>query len=310
MKRFRHAIAAMAIAVMASCSAPRQVSVTTAPSAVSSKPVSTGDAYTDYIANYSDMAVRQMEKYGIPASITLAQGILESDAGRSSLAVSCNNHFGIKCHSDWTGRTMRKDDDAKNECFRCYSSASESFEDHSLFLVNGSRYSSLFTLGRTDYKGWARGLKAAGYATSPTYADKLIELVERYGLDRYDTRSSAGRAAVQEPRAVLEVNECRCVVLRQGETLQDIAAEYGIRPAMLRRYNDADRRFTPPAGVNIFLEKKKTRSARDARTHTVKADDSLWSVSQQYGIRLESLIRRNAIGKDNPLKVGMVLLLR
>lgn len=175
MKPLRTAILILIVAVT-SCSPVRNTVVT----------LQGTDAYSAYISKYSDMAVDQMKTYGIPASITLAQGLLESDAGRSSLATKCNNHFGIKCHSDWTGRKMYHDDDARQECFRCYKDAEESYRDHSLFLVKGSRYQSLFKLGPTDYKGWAKGLKAAGYATSPTYADKLIELIERYGLDAYD----------------------------------------------------------------------------------------------------------------------------
>ena len=232
--------------VLASCSSVRNTTVNTQGM----------DAYSAYIAKYSDMAVDQMKSYGIPASITLAQGLLESDAGRSSLATKCNNHFGIKCHSDWTGRKMYHDDDARQECFRCYRDAAESYRDHSLFLVKGSRYQSLFKLGPTDYKGWAKGLKAAGYATSPTYADKLIELIERYGLDRYDSKNSVRLKPGQLPHQPLLVNGQRCVRLREGETLKDIAREYGMQLVMLRRFNDVDRKFAPPAGSLVFLERK------------------------------------------------------
>jgi LysM repeat protein len=280
---------------------------------VSKQPVQTAgskDAYSAYIAKYSDMAVEQMKQYGIPASITLAQGLLESDAGRSSLATKCNNHFGIKCHSDWTGRKMYHDDDERHECFRCYRDADDSFRDHSLFLVNGARYKSLFKLDRTDYKGWAKGLKAAGYATSPTYATKLIEIIERYGLERYDSKNGSRLKAGQLPHQPLLVNGQRCVRLREGETLKDIAREYGMQLSLLRRFNEVDRKFTPPTGTNIFLERKKARADVEHRSYTVKKGDSLWSISQQFGVKMKSLVNRNHLGADNPLTVGMTLLLR
>ena len=137
--------------------------------------------YQQYIDQYKDLAIEQMKKYRIPASITLAQGVFESGAGRSALARSGNNHFGIKCHG-WQGRKVYADDDERNECFRAYDNAYQSYEDHSRFLANSQRYRHLFSLSITDYRGWARGLKAAGYATNPRYADKLIELIELYKL--------------------------------------------------------------------------------------------------------------------------------
>ena len=140
----------------------------------------------DYIEKYKDIAMKEMVKYKVPASITLAQGILESGNGKSKLATKGNNHFGIKCHSDWRGKTMRMDDDAPQECFRVYKDAEESFRDHSKFLKNSQRYASLFELNITDYKGWAKGLKKAGYATLPTYATVLINLIETYDLQKYD----------------------------------------------------------------------------------------------------------------------------
>lgn len=271
---------------------------------------SQADAYSTYIATYSDMAVSQMKQYGIPASITLAQGLLESNAGRSSLAIKCNNHFGIKCHNDWTGGKMYHDDDKAQECFRCYKSAQDSFRDHSLFLVGSARYSKLFQLDSRDYKGWAKGLKAAGYATSPTYADKLIELIERYGLDRYDQKNSVRLKKGQLPHSPKLVNGQRCVVLREGETLKDIAREYGMTISLVRRFNEVNRKFVPQGGTNIYLERKKSRADREHRTYIVKSDDSLWSISQQFGIRMKPLAARNQIGQDNPLTVGMTIVFR
>lgn len=270
----------------------------------------TGDAYSDYITKYSGMAVAQMEKYGIPASITLAQGILESNAGRSTLAQSCNNHFGIKCHSDWDGRKTYHDDDASQECFRCYDSAEESYRDHSLFLVNGARYKSLFALGTKDYKGWAKGLKQAGYATSPTYADKLIELIERYGLDVYDSKNALRVKDGQIPHATTTVNGLECVVLREGETMKSIAREFKKSALMLRQYNEINSSISIPAGTNIFIERKKNRADAASRTYKVKEDDSIWSISQQFGVKMKPLIRRNRLSEDNPMRIGMILLLR
>ena len=299
MKILRPALFLLALYVV-SCSVSKQTVQTTGAK----------DAYSAYIVKYSGMAVEQMKQFGIPASITLAQGLLESDAGRSSLATKCNNHFGIKCHSDWTGRKMYHDDDERHECFRCYRSADESFRDHSLFLVNGARYKSLFKLSVTDYKGWAKGLKAAGYATSPTYATKLIEIIERYGLDRYDSKTGVRLKAGQLPHQPLLVNGQRCVRLREGETLKDIAREYSMQLRLLRRFNEVDRKFTPPTGTLIFLERKKARADSEHRSYVVKKGDSLWSISQQFGVRMGSLANRNHLGDDNPLTVGMTLILR
>ena len=147
--------------------------------------ISWNKTYQAYFDSYKDVAIGQMLQYGIPASITLAQGVLESGAGQSELARKSNNHFGIKCNG-WTGRKVYHDDDELGECFRAYDNALDSYVDHSLFLRNSQRYSRLFTLKKTDYKGWAKGLKACGYATSPTYASRLIEIIELYGLDQYD----------------------------------------------------------------------------------------------------------------------------
>ena len=140
--------------------------------------------YQQYINQYKDIAIEQMLKWKIPASITLAQGLFESGAGQSELAMKGNNHFGIKCNG-WDGRKVYHDDDARNECFRAYNNAFESYEDHSRFLVGSKRYASLFSLKTTDYKGWAKGLKTAGYATSPSYAEALIRIIEMYNLYQF-----------------------------------------------------------------------------------------------------------------------------
>lgn len=313
--KIRLTSAILAAVLMASCSTLKE----TAKPAL--EPVSQSDAYSLYIDSYSETAMEQMRLYGIPASITLAQGILESDAGRSSLAVGCNNHFGIKCHSDWTGGRTYKDDDSRDECFRCYDSPKQSFEDHSLFLKNGSRYAALFKLASTDYRGWARGLKDAGYATSPTYADKLVSLVERYNLDRFDTIEKAEKAVKQAVRtaqrvmddAVLEVlenNGCRCVRMENGMTLKAVAKAAGMSKVKLRIINEMPRNLPVPDGTLVYFDRKKARAEKEFRTYQVGSDDSLWLVSQRYGVRMSSLARRNGIDKNTVLAVGQVLKLR
>lgn len=293
-----------AMSFMLSCSTVTKTAAPVAPQ------VATGNPQYDYIANYSEMAMDQMERYGIPASITLAQGILESNSGRSTLAVKGNNHFGIKCHNGWTGKTMTHDDDRKGECFRVYSSASESFEDHSLFLVNGSRYAELFELSPTDYKGWARGLKKAGYATSASYAESLIGLIERYGLDRYDKSGGRQSKLGGQLHEKLVVNGLYCVKLGNGETVKSVSREFGVARYKLRRYNEINRNFNPPAGSLVFLEKKKNRAQRENPVHVVARGESLWDIAQAYGIKVKVLEKRNNISDENPLTVGMSLKLR
>lgn len=281
------------------------------PSAVFSQ----SEAVRNYIDKYSSEAVAQMKKYGIPASITLAQGILESGAGRSTLAVEGNNHFGIKCHSDWTGRTMYRDDDKPDECFRVYSTAQKSFEDHSIFLTSHSRYSFLFDLKPTDYKGWARGLKKAGYATSPTYADKLIKLIEDYDLDDYDTGAGRRRAGHDETSVPVrfderEENGLKYIIFTDDITLKDVSREYGILRADLRKYNEIPRKFQPEPGSRIYLEKKKLRAANGNEIHVVGPDDSLWSISQRYGVRMSSIVKKNSLKETGAISVGQALRLR
>lgn len=268
-------------------------------------------AYESYIDRYSSTAVEQMKKYHVPASITLAQGILESDAGRSMLAVEGNNHFGIKCHSDWEGRRMYYDDDRRGECFRKYGSAQASFEDHSVFLASGSRYAFLFDLKVTDYKGWANGLKSAGYATNPNYAKKLIDLIELYGLDRFDRGAgNTGKSSSDIMRQTYLSNGLLYVRLGYDETLKDVAREFHTTRGKLRRYNETGRKYVPEEGSVIYLEKKKCKAAKEYSIHVVGPDDSLWSISQLYGVRMKCLIRRNRLGQDNPLSVGMEINVR
>lgn len=272
--------------------------------------------YERYIAQYADMAVEQMERYGVPASITLAQGLLESRAGTSRLATKGNNHFGIKCGGVWKGPYMLMTDDAPNEKFRVYKNAKESYEDHSKFLRNGRRYAFLFELKRTDYKGWARGLKKAGYATSPTYASSLIELIERYHLTAYDEGKRKHRHEESEQeklqaRAGSEHTVRRCngqyyIVAQAGDTYASLAQLMKAREKKLRQYNDVDEHYKLRPGDIVYLGKKARHADRSMkrRYHVMEAGESLYSISQRYGIRLASLCKMNPIKSDYHFKVG------
>lgn len=275
--------------------------------------VAQSNAHLQYIDKYKDLAVSQMKKYGIPASITLAQGLLESDAGRSMLAVEGNNHFGIKCHTDWTGKKMYHDDDRRDDCFRVYRNVEGSFEDHSLFLTTHSRYAFLFDLKTTDYVGWARGLKKAGYATNPAYAEKLIEIIERYNLDMYDKGGKFKKenaAAVGFAHQPYISNNLLYVRIGDGESLKEIAKEFDMTRMRLRRYNEINREYLPEPGSVIYLERKKGKADKQYQLHTVQSGESLWSISQLYGVRLKALMRRNGLDENSAIQVGQILEVR
>lgn len=206
-----------------------------------SKTVVTGDLISGYIFHFKDVAMGNMKKYGIPASIILAQGILESGAGNGDLAVNANNHFGIKCHADWTGESVTHDDDASQECFRKYSDASESFKDHALFLKR-TRYSSLFTLPKGDYKAWAKGLRAAGYATDPRYPEKLISYIERYSLHQYDNQVLGNDYVVVEKKIILNEDfnsqDESLYKIQKGDTLYSISKKFNLTVEELKQKNN------------------------------------------------------------------------
>lgn len=267
-------------------------------------------AFESYIDKYKDMAISQMNKYHIPASITLAQGLLESDAGRSTLAVEGNNHFGIKCHSDWTGKTLYHDDDRASECFRKYQNPSASFEDHSIFLASGKRYEFLFAFDQTDYKSWAYGLKKAGYATSPTYATNLIRIIETYELYQYDGKNGKSKAPSQLKHQPYISNGLLYVIFQDGENLWDISQEFDVSRYRLRHFNEIDRKYLPEPGSVIYLERKKGSAAKQYKTHVVQSGESLWDIAQLYGVRMKALIRKNHLDAENPLYVGMPLRVR
>lgn len=216
-----------------------------------SKTVVTSDLINNYILQFKDIAMGNMQKYGIPASIILAQGILESGAGRGDLAVEANNHFGIKCHKDWLGESVRHDDDSAQECFRKYPEAAESYRDHALFLVGKNRYATLFTYEKDDYKAWAKGLRAAGYATDPNYPDKLISYIERYNLHQYDCqvtgrnykpfeKSTSGKNSSTPAKSASNSNsnDPNLYEVQQGDTLYSISKKFNLLVDDLKRKNN------------------------------------------------------------------------
>ena len=279
-------------------------------------------AYQQYIDQYKDIAIEQMQRYHIPASITLAQGLLESGAGRSELTRNSNNHFGIKCNNNWTGRRTYHDDDAKNDCFRVYDSAYESYEDHSKFLSGNQRYRQLFQLKTTDYKGWAKGLKACGYATSPVYAEKLIEIIQLYKLYQYDSAKGydhfmAQRTKDQNPNGaslhtIKIFNKNYYIIARRGDTFKAIGEEVGISYRKIAKYNERNREDQLQEGEVIWLKKKQSKAPKDykGRLHYVRSGESMYSIAQQYGIRLKSLYKMNKLSPDYQIKVGDGLRLR
>ena len=268
--------------------------------------------YEEYIKKYRDIAVEEMKKYHIPASITLAQGLLESGAGQSTLARKSNNHFGIKCGSDWKGKSVRHDDDERNECFRAYKHPKQSYEDHSKFLVSRPRYASLFKLKMTDYKGWARGLKKAGYATNPRYAEQLIGIIELYDLDQYDKKG--GLKWMKEnpnPHQPYIANGLVYIVVRSGDTWKSISKEFDISRKKLRKYNDLYKGYELQVGDILYLEKKNRRADKEHIVHVLRAGESMYSISQKYGIRLKRLYKLNKMSEDESTpEVGTILRLR
>lgn len=272
--------------------------------------------YQDYFERYHEVAIEQMVMHRIPASITLAQGVLESAAGRSELAVNGNNHFGIKCNG-WTGRKTYHDDDERNECFRAYGSAYESYEDHSRFLTGSPRYQKLFQLKLTDYKGWAKGLKACGYATSPTYAKKLIQIIELYELYQYDKVKDFDKFRVNQVRRgilrqVYMFNKNYYVLARCGDTFRTIAADVDVSYRRLAKYNERDKDDTLEEGERVWLKKKRKNAPKEyrGRFHTVAAGESMYTISQRYGIRLKNLYKLNDLTPDYVIQVGDRLKLR
>jgi len=296
----------------------------------------------EYVDRYKSTAIHHRFEFGIPAAITLAQGILESGIGGSYLAVNANNHFGIKCHSDWKGKRIYKDDDAKDECFRVYKNANESYTDHALFLTGKSRYEFLFSYKVTDYKSWAKGLKKAGYATNPQYPKRLIDIIEKYDLAKYDMMSEneynkminktpiiAPAAAIavssdtsyhedivksekvqnkNKKHAILYHNRIKSIILHENESIVEVANKFHIHPKSIIKYNDLNNAPVVEAGMRIYLQPKRRKG--DVKYHTVIKGETLWEISQMHGIKMNWLLKRNNMTEKDKLEAGHRLYLQ
>ena len=281
-----------------------------------------------YIESWKDIAVNQMLTHGIPASITISQGILESGFGNSKLAIQANNHFGIKCHS-WSGDTFLKDDDKKNECFRKYINAAQSYEDHSKFLTSRSRYASLFELDITDYKSWAKGLKDAGYATNPNYPKRLIDIIEKHNLDKYDNLSTNELIVESNPTSEqVEItipgikekltakkqkvkknkkreihtnsNRTKYVIAGKHDTFYLISKEFGYSLHQMNRWNDfPSNKDVLFEGDKIYIMRKRRRINSDIVQRELQANKKPWKISQEHGIQLKSLLEIKTLSSPN-----------
>ena len=298
----------------------------------------------NYIEQYKDIAMREMQEYKIPASITLAQGLLESGNGKSELAKKSNNHFGIKCHKEWTGERTYHDDDEKGECFRVYDDPELSYRDHSKFLAERDRYAFLFELEITDYQGWAKGLKQAGYATLPVYANVLIRLIEDYNLTEYDqlvvkgkfkyktdkgqqpTANSQQTTAIEyipykitdaevvgktpDERYIRENNKVKFIYAKEGESVYALADMLCIYDYQIIKYNDLAKRRTLKDNEIIYIESKKNKAMRRYKYHTIQKGETLSYVSRLYAVKLESLYKMNGMDETTILHVGDNIKLR
>ena len=297
-----------------------------------------------YIEKYKDIAVSEMKRSGIPASITLAQGMLESSYGNSMLATEAKNHFGIKCHSSWTGKKVYKDDDAKNECFRKYKNSSQSYKDHTDFLVNGRRYAFLFELKPTDYKGWAKGLRKAGYATNPKYPQLLIKLIEENELYKFDDKkfkpkenliaeNKENKKTSKKPkkhktkknkhlgnvdnftinpfgREVKTNNRVNYITAKKGDTYLKIAEEFNMMAWEISKYNDLGKDSRVKAGQRLYIQPKRSKANIGNETYKVKKGDTMYTISQKFAVKINKLYRKNNMKAGEKVKVGQEIWLR
>lgn len=264
-----------------------------------------------YIEEYKYAAMQEMKIYGIPASVTLAQGILESASGNSKLAKDCNNHFGIKCRKNWTGSFCLADDDAPDECFRGYTNAMESYRDHSLFLKGASRYDFLFNMPATDYRAWAHGLRQAGYATNPAYGDIIVGVVERYRLSMYDSMLVLGEDYSSPDTAagrLIQMHGLPAIIVSKSRNPEDIARLYDMGVWQIYKYNDLKRGEELKPGEILYLKPKKRKG--DEKYHMVKEGETLRDISQQHAVKLKYLEKFNHVMASQSLKPGEVIYLR
>jgi len=330
--RFLQFLPLIIITIITSCRTTKHIVPTTTLPAIENT----------YINTYKDIAVSEMKRTGIPASIILAQGMIESDEGRSSLAREANNHFGIKCHNDWTGGKVYHDDDSRNECFRRYNRAEDSFYDHSDFLRSVPRYSFLFSLSRTDYKGWAHGLKKAGYATNPAYDNMLIRTIEEKNLHFFDagynpapsaqkslvaakkpaalpdtgriivpvTRVDENNLVVAHVPRVQQNNNLKYIIVRDGDTREKIEEEFQLLGLELSRYNDLKNDFTVSPGQILYIQPKKDKAETGKEFYTTVDGDTMYIIAQRYGIKLKSLYKMNRMLENTEPAPGSMIWLR
>ena len=295
----------------------------------------------DYINKYKYISIKEMLDYKIPASITLAQAILESSSGNSSLATEANNHFGIKCHNDWTGEKIYKDDDEKNECFRVYKSAEYSFRDHSIYLSTYNRYKFLFDYKITDYNAWADGLKTAGYATNSQYPKLLTKIIEDYDLEKYDkvsqkefekmlrednvtlmdnfdfnspsitkdTEENKNQVYLPMPNHnILFYNRIKYIICKKGDDINSLRKEFDLFVWQIPKYNDISKDQVLEPGMLIYLQPKRRNCPE--KFHKIKEGETMWEVSQKYGIKLSILYKRNQMQPGTQPTKGQELSLR
>ncbi|NNF01943.1 MAG: LysM peptidoglycan-binding domain-containing protein [Bacteroidia bacterium] len=280
----------------------------------------------EYIAMYKLDAIKSMQEFKIPASITMAQAILESGTGNSELAQKANNHFGIKCHKEWTGKKILYDDDRKNECFRHYDNVYESYKDHSQFLTTRDRYSFLFDLEITDYKKWAHGLKKAGYATNPKYAHLLIKIIEENNLTELDKEAISGvkisstqrqdaeevtkesKASAANIEQLPANNNVKYVIAKENDSYLSISKEYDMMLWQVHKYNDVDKGADLHVGETVYLKPKRSRSNREY--HIAQVGDNLHKISQQYAVKLKKLYKYNTMRPGDKINEGQKIKLQ
>lgn len=282
----------------------------------------------EYIEKYQVLAIEEMHRSGIPASIKMAQACLESSNGNSELSKKSNNHFGIKCKSTWTGKTVKHDDDEKNECFRKYNTVEESFIDHTNFLLGSPRYSALFQLKPDDYVGWAHGLKRAGYATAADYAQRLIKIIEENQLYRLDYRVSydqliatdtpvqsknmSGTLTVNpfQSHTVTKRNNLKSVVARNGDTYEMLAQEFGLKAWELYKFNDQPTGYQPLNNEVVYIEHKHKKAQKGIDFHKVEPAETMHYISQLYGLKLKPLYKRNGMKFGEQPRTEEIIYLR